>query len=501
MALFSKIPISTLLARADASADHGLRRVLGRLDLVLLGIGAVIGAGIFVLTGQTAGAHAGPAIVLSMLVAGVVSGLAGLCYAELASAVPVSGSAYTYASATLGEFVAWVIGWDLVLEYALSAATVAVSWSGHLTSLLRDLGMPFPAALSAAPGTLVPAAGGAPVVAVLNVPAILLVAAVTGLLLVGVRESARMNAVMVTTKVTVIVLLAVGGVWFVRGEYYTPFIPPNTGAFGEFGWSGILRGGAVIFFAYIGFDAVSVAAQEARDPQRDMPAGILGSLAICTLLYIIVSAVMVGLTPYANLRGSPAPMIVALDAAIGRAGGTQAFLIFLKAIVEIGALAGLTSVVTVTLMAQPRIFYAMATDGLLPAWAQRLHPRFRTPHISTLVTGLFVATAAGLTPVAVLGQLVSIGTLFAFVIVSIGVLVLRRTSPDLPRPFRVPWSPWLPLASIAACLALMASLPWETWERLLIWMAIGLAIYAGYGYRHSTAGATGADGADRRRRG
>ena len=281
----------------------------------------------------------------------------------------------------------------------------------------------------------------------------------TGLLLVGVRESARMNAVMVTIKVTVILMLVVGGVWFVRVEqYYTPFIPPNTGEFGEFGWSGILRGGAVIFFAYIGFDAVSVAAQEARDPQRDMPVGILGSLAICTLLYMVVSAVMVGLAPYASLRGSPAPMIVALDAAIARADGARAWLTFLKAIVEIGALAGLTSVVTVTLLAQPRIFYAMATDGLLPPWAQRLHPRWRTPHISTLVTGLVVAVAAGLTPVTVLGTLVSIGTLFAFVIVSIGVLVLRRTSPDLPRPFRVPWSPgcrsrrWWPVScSWPAC--------------------------------------------------
>ncbi len=485
MSLFLKMPVATLIARTQAPAERGLQRVLGRVDLVLLGIGAVIGAGIFVLTGQTAGANAGPAIVLSMLVAGGVSALAGLCYAEFASAVPVSGSAYTYAYATLGEFIAWVIGWDLVLEYALSAATVAVSWSGHLTSLLRDLGLPFPARLSAAPGTLVPVAGGDPVTAILNVPAILLVTAVTALLIIGARESARMNAVMVTIKVAVILLLVVGGMWFVRGEHYTPFIPPNTGTFGEFGWSGILRGGAVIFFAYIGFDAVSVAAQEARDPKRDMPVGILGSLAICTLLYMVVSAVMVGLAPYASLRGSPAPMIVALDAAIGRAGGTHAWLSFLKGIVEIGALAGLTSVVTVTLMAQPRVFHAMATDGLLPAWAQRLHPRWRTPHISTLVTGLGVAMAAGLTPVSVLGHLVSIGTLFAFAIVSIGVLVLRRTSPDLPRPFRVPWSPVIPLASVAACLVLMASLPWETWERLITWMAVGLAIYAAYGYRHS----------------
>jgi APA family basic amino acid/polyamine antiporter len=487
MSLFVKTSIENLQHRAEGTGPQALRRVLGRWDLVVIGIGGVIGAGIFVLTGQTAGAHAGPAIVLSMLVAGIASALAGLCYAEFASAVPVAGSAYTYSYATLGELVAWIIGWDLVLEYALSAATVAVSWSGHLTSFLRDIGAPFPAALSAAPGTLVPVAGGDPVTAVLNLPAVLLVAAVTALLIVGVRESAAMNAVMVAIKVTVITLVVVVGVWFVRAENLTPFLPPNTGTFGEFGWSGVFRGAAVIFFAYIGFDAVSVSAQEARDPQRDMPIGILGSLAICTLLYMLVSGVMVGLAPYTELRGSPAPMVVALDAALVRVGGVSWVLTALKGLVEIGALAGLTSVVTINLMAQPRIFYAMAKDGLLPGWAGRLHPRWQTPHVSTIVTGLAVAVAAGLTPVDVLGHLVSIGTLFAFIIVSIGVLVLRRTSPELPRPFRVPLVPYMPIAAVLVCFALMASLPWETWERLFIWMAIGMAIYAGYGYRHSVA--------------
>jgi basic amino acid/polyamine antiporter, APA family len=484
MSLFVKTSLENLQSRAAGTGQQAMRRVLGRWDLVLIGIGGVIGAGIFVLTGQTAGAHAGPAIVLSMLIAGIASALAGLCYAEFASAVPVAGSAYTYSYATLGELVAWIIGWDLVLEYALSAATVAVSWSGHLTSFLRDIGMPFPAALSAAPGTLVPVAGGDPVTAVLNLPAILLVAAVTAMLMVGVRESAAMNAVMVTIKVTVITLVFVVGVWYVRPENLTPFLPPNTGTFGEFGWSGVFRGAAVIFFAYIGFDAVSVSAQEARNPQRDMPIGILGSLAICTLLYMLVSGVMVGLAPYTALRGSPAPMVLALDTAMA-SGAAGWGLTILKGLVEIGALAGLTSVVTINLMAQPRIFYAMAKDGLLPAWAGRLHPAWQTPHVSTLVTGLAVAVAAGLTPVDVLGHLVSIGTLFAFIIVSIGVLVLRRTQPDLPRPFRVPFMPWMPIAAVLVCFALMASLPWETWERLFIWMAIGMAIYAAYGYRHS----------------
>jgi APA family basic amino acid/polyamine antiporter len=495
VSLFARVPIEQLQARAEAAGKHDLKRALGRVDLVLLGIGAVIGAGIFVLSGQIAGAHTGPAIILSMGLAGLVSALAGLCYAEFASSVPIAGSAYTYAYATLGELIAWVIGWDLALEYALGSATVAVGWSGHLTHLLRDIGMPFPAALSAAPGTLVSLSGGgvmaAPgpdtVTAILNLPAVLLVLIVTALLIVGVRESATTNAVMVGIKVTVVVLVVVGGIWFIVPKNFTPFIPPNTGTFGEYGVSGIFRGAAIIFFAYIGFDAVSTAAQEARNPQRDMPVGILGSLGVCTLLYMIVAGVMVGLVPYESLKNSAAPMIVALDAALGRTAmdAAASWLRVLKGLVEIGALAGMTSVVMVQMMAQSRIFYAMANDGLLPPWAKATHPRWRTPHIATVVTGLGVGVAAGLTPISVLDQLVSIGTLFAFIIVSIGVIVLRRTSPDLPRAFRVPLMPWTPILAVVVCLALMGSLPYSTWERLIIWMAIGLLIYGTYGYRHS----------------
>jgi APA family basic amino acid/polyamine antiporter len=329
--------------------------------------------------------------------------------------------------------------------------------------------------------------GGDPVTAILNLPAVLLVLIVTVLLIVGVRESATTNAIMVAIKVTVVILVVVGGVWFIVPRNFTPFIPPNSGTFGEYGVSGIFRGAAIIFFAYIGFDAVSTAAQEARDPQRDMPIGILGSLAICTLLYMVVAAVMVGLVPYQELRMSAAPMIVALDAALGRATVDAAiwWLRAMKGLVEIGALAGMTSVVMVQMMAQSRILYAMANDGLLPPWARLTHPRWRTPHVATVVTGLGVGIAAGLTPISVLGQLVSIGTLFAFIIVSIGVIVLRRTSPDLPRPFRVPLMPWTPILSVVVCLALMASLPLSTWERLFVWMAIGMVIYAAYGYRHS----------------
>ncbi len=486
MSLFARVPIERLQERAEGGT-HDLRRALGRLDLVLLGIGAVIGAGIFVLSGQIAGANTGPAIVLSMALAGGVSALAGLCYAEFASAVPIAGSAYTYAYATLGELIAWIIGWDLALEYALGSSTVAVGWSGHLTSFLRDIGLPFPAALSAAPGTVVLVPGGEPVTAILNLPAVLLVAIVTALLIVGIRESATANGIMVSIKVAVVFLVVVGGVWFIVPQHFTPFVPPDDGTFGEYGWSGVFRGAAFIFFAYIGFDAVSTSAQEARNPQRDMPVGILGSLAICTLLYMAVAAVMVGHAPYQSLRNSAAPMIVAFDAALGRATVNTAiwWLRVMRGLVEIGALAGMFSVVMVQMMAQSRIFYSMANDGLLPPWAKLTHPHWRTPHVATVITGLGVGIAAGLTPITVLEQLVSIGTLFAFTIVSIGVIVLRHTSPDLPRPFRVPLMPWTPILSVAVCLVLMGVLPSTTWTRLFVWMAIGMVIYGTYGYRHS----------------
>jgi APA family basic amino acid/polyamine antiporter len=487
VSLFATKSIEALVAEAHRQGEASLKRVLGRWDLVSLGVGAVIGAGIFVLTGQAAAAYAGPAIVLSMALAGIASALAGLCYAEFASTVPVSGSAYTYAYATLGEFVAWIIGWDLVLEYALGAATVAVSWSGHLSSFLGQLGLQFPAPLSGAPGTVVNmAAEGPAITAVFNLPAVLVTCAVTALLVIGVRESATMNSAMVALKVGVVAVVAGGGALFVQTAYWHPFIPSNAGTFGEFGWTGVLRGAAVIFFAFIGFDAVSTTAQEARNPQRDMPIGILGSLAICTLLYMLVSGVMVGLVPYRQMLGSPAPMIVALDAAAARAsGGGHLLLSAMKLLVEIGALAGLTSVMLVMMLAQPRIFHAMALDGLLPPWAGRIHHRWRTPHVMTIVTGIAVALAAGFTDVATLGQLVSIGTLFAFIVVSIGVLFLRKSRPELERPFRVPFMPVMPVLSIAVCLLLMASLPFATWERLVLWMAIGLVVYFTYGRHHS----------------
>jgi APA family basic amino acid/polyamine antiporter len=485
MSIFATKPVDQLKAEA-ADTGHGLKRVLGPVNLVSLGIGAIIGTGIFVLTGQAAAQYAGPAIVLSMVLAGFASALAGLCYAEFASTVPIAGSAYTYGYATLGEFVAWVIGWDLILEYALGAATVAVGWSGYVVSFLHDLGIQFPAALSAAPGTQVALADGTVATAVFNLPAVIITVLVTILLVIGIQESASVNSAIVIVKVAVVLLVIIAGSMFVNTANWHPFIPPNGGPFGQYGWSGIMRGAGVIFFAYIGFDAVSTAAQEARNPQRDMPIGILGSLVVCTILYILVSAVMVGLVPYTKL-GVAAPMAVAIDAARAQAGSGPmgSLLQVMPYLVKLGAIAGLSSVMVVMMLGQPRIFMSMGNDGLLPSWASRIHPRFRTPYITTIITGIVVSIASGFTPIGILGELVSIGTLLAFVIVSLGIIVLRNKRPDLHRPFRTPMVPLIPILSAAVALALMASLPGATWLRLIVWMAIGIVLYFAYGYSHS----------------
>jgi APA family basic amino acid/polyamine antiporter len=484
MSIFATKSIEQLKAEAAVSGEHSLKRVLGPINLVTLGIGAIIGTGIFVLTGEAAAQHAGPAIVLSMLLAGFASALAGLCYSEFASTVPIAGSAYTYGYATLGEFVAWIIGWDLILEYALGAATVAVGWSGHLTSFLHDfIGIDFPAQFAAAPGTLVQTAAGQ-VTAVFNLPAVIITVLVTILIVIGVKESANVNTVIVIVKVAVVLVVIFGGAAYVNSANWHPFIPENTGSFGEYGYSGILRGAGVIFFAYIGFDAVSVAAQEARNPQKHMPIGILGSLVVCTILYVAVSLVMVGLVPYQAMKGSPAPMVVAIRAAEQASGGS-AVLHAMTMLVELGAIAGLSSVMVVMMMAQPRIFYSMANDGLLPPFAKKIHPRFRTPHITSIITGVAVAIAAGFTPIGILGEMVSIGTLMAFVIVSVGIIFLRYQRPELERPFKTPWVPFIPALSALVSLGLMAGLPGATWLRLIIWMTLGIALYFAYGFTHS----------------
>jgi len=487
MSIFTRKPIARILAEQEHAGGVTLPRVLTRSNLVLLGVGAVVGTGIFVLTGQAAAANAGPAIVVSMVMAGLVSALAALCYSEFAASVPIAGSAYTYAYATLGEFIAWVIGWDLILEYALGAATVAVGWSGNLVTLMRQFGMQFPAALSAAPGTVVQLASGETVTAIFNLPAVIITILVTILLVIGIKESATVNNIVVIVKVSVVLLVIAAGMLFFNSRNFVPFVPENTGTFGEYGISGIFRGAAVIFFAYIGFDAVSTSAQEAKDPQRDMPVGIIGSLVLCTILYVLVSAAMISLVPYQEMRNQPAPLVIAVESAEKNAAGTPwaGPMAVLRILVTLGALAGLTSVMLVMMMAQPRIFLAMARDGLLPPWAGRIHPKFRTPHITTVLTGVAVSLAAGFSGIAALGNLVNIGTLLAFVIVAIGIIFMRRREPDAPRPFKVPLVPWIPALSAIVSVVLMASLPWESWERLLLWMAIGIVVYFTYGYRYS----------------
>ena len=474
MSLFATKSMAVL--QAEAGEENTLRRTLGAVNLVTLGIGAIIGAGIFVLTGTAAAQYAGPAIAISFVVAGLGCLFAGLCYAEFASMIPIAGSAYTYGYATLGEFIAWIIGWDLILEYLFGAATVAVGWSGYFTAFMSEIGLHLPPALTNAPfdveGTHTLVRTGA----LVNLPAAFLVLFMTVLLVIGIKESARFNNLIVFVKLAIVFLVIGFGFMFVHAENWHPFIPPNNGP-GTFGWSGIFRGAGVIFFAYIGFDAVSTTAQEAKNPQRDMPIGILGSLVICTILYILMSLVMTGLAHYTELN-VPHPVFVAVAAA-------GPGLAWLGPIVNIGAIAGLASVVLVMLMAQPRIFYSMSRDGLLPPVFGKVHPKFRTPYITTILTGCVAAVVAALFPIALLGELVSIGTLLAFVIVCAGIIVLRRVRPDLPRPFKTPLVPLVPILGIIVCGYLMMSLPEDTWLRLIIWMAIGILIYFLYGRRHS----------------
>jgi len=497
-------PLDMLMKEASDTGEHSLKRALGPVNLITLGIGAIIGAGIFVLTGSAAAKYAGPAIVLSFVLSGIACVFAGLCYAEFASLIPIAGSAYTYGYATLGELFAWIIGWDLILEYAFGAATVASGWSGYLLSFLEDFGIRIPPRLTLAPSEKLifydghwehfervkaslatqhidphslPTQTG-----LFNLVAFLAIIGVTIILVIGIKESANFNSGIVIVKLAIVLMfIGIAGHFafqhpdLVRANWH-PFIPPNdTGAFGHYGWSGIARAASVIFFAYIGFDAVSTAAQEARNPQKDMPMGILGSLVICTILYILVSGLLTGIVHYSDLNVSD-PVALGIDAT----GVAWA-----RVLVKLGAIFGLATVMLVMLLGQSRVFYSMSRDGLLPEWAGAVHPRFRTPWISTLLVGGFVAVFAALIPIDILGELVSIGTLLAFVIVCFGVWILGKRRPELHRPFKTPMVPLVPILGILVSLGLMASLPLDTWIRLIVWLAIGMVIYFTYGRHHS----------------
>lgn len=470
MSLWRTKSIDFLKEEAN-SGTQKLERSLGPISLVLLGIGAIIGAGLFSITGIAAAQHAGPAIIISFILASIGCAFAGLCFSELASMIPVAGGAYSYTYATLGEFIAWIIGWALILEYAAGAAVVAISWSAYIISFLHGFHIDLPAAIIASPWQPAHLLDGTEVQGWINLPALLIVILMSSLLIFGVDKSAKVNAVLVAIKVVVVLLFIAVGLGYTQEANYVPFIPENTGVFGEYGWSGIARAAGIVFLAYIGFDAVSTAAQEVKNPQRDLPIGIIGSLFVCTILYVLFAYTMVGLVPYQELNVA-APVAAAIN---------QTPYLWLNGLIKLAIVAGLTSVVLVLLLGQSRIFFTMSKDGLLPPFFSIVHPRFHTPWVANLILMIAVGGFAAFAPLSLVGQLTSIGTLLAFAIVCASVIVLRKTHPDMPRPFKTPWVPVIPLLGILTCLALMFSLGWATWARLAAWVIIGLVVYFSYG--------------------
>jgi len=471
-----KKPIALLLKESKEEGEHALKRSLGPVNLILIGIGIIIGAGLFSLTGIAAGQHSGPAVTISFLIAALGCTFAALCYAEFSAMIPVSGSAYTYSYATMGELFAWIIGWDLMLEYSVGAATVAISWSQYLTKFLSWFDLYLPPQLTLSPFETAKAANGDVVSGIINLPAALIVILVTSIIIRGTKGSALVNAIIVSLKVGVVLVFIAVGWSFINPQNYHPYIPENTGVWGTYGWSGILRGAGLVFFVFIGFDAVSTAAQEAKNPQRNMPIGIIGSLVVCTILFVIFAHVMTGMANYKEFIGSGAPVAIAIE---------KTHYQWLSKAIVLAILIGYTSVILVDLLGQSRVFFSMSKDGLLPKIFSDIHPKFRTPWKSNILLCGFIALFAAFVPIRVVGEMTSIGTLLAFVMVCAGILILRKQQPDVHRPFKTPWVPLIPILGILTCFAMMTFLPGDTWLRLVIWLAIGLVIYYTYGKKNS----------------
>lgn len=471
-----KKSIASIVAEANESGEGTLKRTLGPINLILIGVGLTLGAGLFSITGLAAANHSGPAVTLSFVIAALGCGFAALCYAEFASMIPVAGSAYTYSYATMGELFAWIIGWDLVLEYSVGCATVAISWSQYLTKFLASLHIYLPPQLTLSPFETAKLADGSTVHGIINIPAALVVVLMTAILIRGTKGSAIVNGIIVFLKVGVVLVFIALGWQYIDPANYHPYIPQNTGTFGQFGWSGVLRGAGLVFFVFIGFDAVAASAQETKKPARDLPIGIIGSLVVCTVLFGLFGHVMTGLANYKEFANSGAPVAIAIE---------KTPYAWLSQAIILAILIGYTSVILIDLMAQSRMFYSISKDGLLPKMFSDVHAKFKTPYKSNIILCLFIGLFAAFVPMNVVGEMTSIGTLLAFLMVCVGILILRKTDPEAKRPFRVPLVPLIPILGILTCIAMMVFLPWETWLRLAVWLIIGLAIYFWYGKKNS----------------